>query len=235
MSASPKILAVDTSTKIQVLGLTIGTAQVARVQHKVRVDHSNTLLSNINAMLSQHGLKVQDLDLVACGLGPGSFTGLRVGMANAKAIARAADAPIVGVSSLAAIARPVAALHDGTIVSGIDARRGEVFAVAFDNEMQPLDDEVAYTPDELHQMIEALAETTNVKLVGNGFRAHDSLQNWAGNVELLDPAWDWPSPYSIAMMAKNRLEESGPDDLVSLEPNYIRPSDAEISWKKKSS
>ena len=232
-----KILSIDTSTRIQAIGLVHGTVQVARHHHLVPRDHSSTLLQNISTMLGQQGWSAADLDLVACGLGPGSFTGLRVGMANAKGLARAADAAIVGVSTLASIARPVAALHQGWVVSAIDARRGEVYAAVYrvgnDIEIEHVDR--AWQPEALASAIEDLSAQAPVCLVGDGFRAHSLFQDLEDpQIKLLDAAWDSPSPFSTASIGRRIYQDRGGDDLVTLEPNYIRLSDAEISWQARS-
>lgn len=225
------ILAIDTATRYQSLALVDGSDPVARRLHHIKLDHSDTLLHNISDMLDQHQVAVADLDLVAVGLGPGSFTGLRVGLANAKALARAADCAIVGVSSLAAVARPACYMHEGPVVAAIDARRGEVFTATFQGrgaDFTRLDEERTARPEELRSAILEYADGAHTLVVGDGVRRFpDQLATFDhARIRVLDAPWDAPSSVSIAFLGRALFDERGGDDLGLLEPNYIRPSDA---------
>lgn len=227
MDVYRRVLAMDTSTHTQALALIEGDEQIARRHHLTRGNHADTLLHNIHDMLGQHAWTLDSIDLVACGLGPGSFTGLRVGLANAKALAFAAGAALGGVSSLAAIARPVTALHQGPVLVAVDARRLEVYAgvyVADERGLHAIRVDQALSPALLMQWISELPE---VVVVGGGFQAYFADDSMPGHARLLDSAWNSPSPFSVGTMARAHVLQAGPGDLVTLEPNYIRPSDAE--------
>lgn len=232
-----KTLAIDTSTKTQTLALTDGSAVISRRLSVVRTNHSVSLLTNIDDMLAQAEWAPGELELIAVGLGPGTFTGLRVGLATAKAIARSAGAEIVGVSSLAATARPVSSLFDGVIFAACDARRGELYVASFrarDGELEELADASAITPAEVRRQVDETAGP--VCLVGNGVRAFDELNRWdRPDVRVLPQPWDAPSSVSIAWLAASKLAASGGDDLAKLEPDYVRASDAEINLGRRSS
>ncbi len=225
------ILSIDTSTKFQSLALTDGATPLARRLHRIKLDHSDTLLQNIGDMLDQQHVRVEDLSLVAVGLGPGSFTGLRVGLANAKALARAAGAAIVGVSSLSAVARPACYMHEGPVVAAIDARRGEVYSATYQGrgaEFKQLAEERTTDAKSLREHVLELAKDDPVLVVGDGVRRYtDQLGAFDhSNVRVLDAPWDAPSSVSIAFLARSILESEGSSDINTLEPNYIRPSDA---------
>ncbi|MFU8805549.1 MAG: tRNA (adenosine(37)-N6)-threonylcarbamoyltransferase complex dimerization subunit type 1 TsaB, partial [Bradymonadaceae bacterium] len=96
-----RILAIDAATRVQSLALIEGDEVVEHRLQRARYNHSSTLITNIDDLFGSQGFTVHDIDLFAVGRGPGSFTGLRVAMAVAKALARATQKPIVGVSSLA--------------------------------------------------------------------------------------------------------------------------------------
>lgn len=230
MTEFRKILAIDTGSKAQAIALVDGESVVSRRYTVVRSNHSATLLRNIDDMLKQAGWERNAIDLLACGLGPGTFTGLRVGLAAAKAIAASLDRPIVGISSLRAIARPVAGLFDGPIVALTDARRGEVYCGIYGGPNSlPILDDCALTPDVLRERLLALGEPC--ALVGAGLQAHRELAGgWPEGFRVLSPAWNGPSAPSIAFLGRERALQPGPDDLVSLEPNYVRPSDAELNF-----
>lgn len=230
-----KTLAIDSSTKTQTLALTDGATVVARRLSAVRTNHSPTLLANIDDMLEQAGWAPTDLDLVAVGLGPGTFTGLRVGLATAKGVARGAGADIVGISSLAATARPISTLFDGTIFALCDARRGELYTASFaarDGSVNTLTHAEALTPAVVRERVEEVSGA--VVLVGNGLRAHPDLMTWSrADVQAMPQPWDAPSSVSIALLGQAKLAADGPADLASLEPNYVRLSDAEIALAER--
>lgn len=227
-----RILALDTSTKSQVLALVEGSDVVARRMGRVRVNHSETLLANIDDMLRQARWKRDGIDLVTVGLGPGTFTGLRVGLATAKAIARGGDSPIVGVSSLAATANPVTSLFAGTVVALCDARRGEVYCAAYrrtDEGLGCVETPRALAPDNVRTLVATFDGP--VTLVGNGLRAFEELQTWeTSDVQTLPQPWDGPSSVSIALLGLTTFRTDGPDDLAALEPDYVRLSDAEVNF-----
>jgi tRNA threonylcarbamoyladenosine biosynthesis protein TsaB len=225
------ILSIDTSTKFQSLALVDDAIPLARRLHRIKLDHSDTLLHNVSDLLEQQRVAVADLSLVAVGLGPGSFTGLRVGLANAKALARAAGADIVGVSSLAAVARPSCYMHEGPVVVAIDARRSEVYTATYrgrGSDFEALDTARTARPDDLRAHILELAAGADVLVVGDGVRRYSEQLGAFDHprIRVLDGPWDPPSSVSIAFLGRSIVDTEGPHDLNTLEPDYIRPSDA---------
>lgn len=232
MTQPRNILALDTSTKSQALALVYDGEAVARRLTRVRTNHSESLLQNIDDMLVQAGWTVDDLDLVTTGIGPGTFTGLRVGVSTAKAIARSGDIPIIGVCSLAATARPVSALFEGTCFAVCDARRGEVYVASYRitaGDVEAVTEPHAATPDTVRGYVDGVDGP--VVLIGNGLRKFPTLADWdRPDVRVLSQPWDGPSSVSIALLGNAAFVADGPDDLAALEPNYVRPSDAEMNF-----
>jgi tRNA threonylcarbamoyladenosine biosynthesis protein TsaB len=137
------VLAIDTSTRVTVVGLSTPGGEVLEARDDPRPGerpgHSTQLLPLAAGLLAQAGMRWSEIDRLAAGVGPGTFTGLRVGLATAHGLAQASGAELVGVSSLAALAHGA----DGEggwvpIISAIDARRGEVFVAGYLREMQLL-------------------------------------------------------------------------------------------------
>jgi tRNA threonylcarbamoyladenosine biosynthesis protein TsaB len=230
-----RILAIDAATKVQAMALVEGDEVIEHRLQRARYNHSSTLIGNIDALFEAQSLKVHDVDLFAVGVGPGSFTGLRVAMAIAKALARATDKPIVGVSSLATLAHGTAILDpDAPVCAMIDARRMEVYAGLYalrDNRLATLVDDHTTAPTSLEATLRSLIETHgHVNLVGNGPQAFPDLDLWKlEGLRVLPAFTQTPSAVSTALLARHKALTAGCDDLVSLEPNYIRPSDAEMS------
>jgi tRNA threonylcarbamoyladenosine biosynthesis protein TsaB len=240
-----QVLAIDTGSRVQSLALLDGETMLEHSQRRVRFNHGSTLLTHLSETLEEHDLEVGDLDLISVGLGPGSFTGLRVGLAIAKSLARAEDIPIVGVSTLAALAYPVALSHQfAAICPMFDARRGEVYAgvYAYDApRLVQIAPDHASAPQDIREKILEIASTSRpVILVGDGSRKYDELAiwdtpdvNWETPDVTLMPAWaDAPSAVGVAMLGRQKANRGDLDQVGALEPNYIRPTDAELNYER---
>lgn len=206
-----KVLGIDTAT------LTAGIAVVddARVLAEARHDsrsRSADLLVAIDDACRIAGVTALELDAIAIGAGPGSFTGLRIGMATAKGIAFAAHKPLWAVSSLAALAWD--AHHDGLVCAALDARRGELFAGCFRNG-EVVAAERVIAPGEL------AAWAGDAVYVGDAVTAYPAL----AGLRWLAPRT--PSGVAIATLA---LAGGRVDITTSGAPMYIRPSEAEVKY-----
>ena len=129
---APLTLSIDTATRTQVVSLLRGPDLLGHMQYASKYDHGSSLLAAIDQMCAAQGLHPRSCELIVVGLGPGSFTGLRVGLATAKGLARGAHAPLVGVSSLGALAYRTCLAHpDVPVWAAMDANRGEIYAGAY--------------------------------------------------------------------------------------------------------
>lgn len=125
-----KILAIETSAKSVSAAVVENGVPLASVYQNMGLTHSRTLMPLVDGMLSAAGLRVQDMDLLAAANGPGSFTGLRIGVSALKGLAWALEKPCCGVSTLAAMARNLAHM-EGLIICAMDARRNQVYNALF--------------------------------------------------------------------------------------------------------
>jgi tRNA threonylcarbamoyladenosine biosynthesis protein TsaB len=229
-----RVLAIETATQVQALSLIDGSRCLEHRISRVRYNHGSSLLRNVDLLLTEQGVDVEAVDLFAVGLGPGSFTGLRVGLATAKALSLATKKPIVGVSSLAALAfQPAQANPGATVIAVLDARRNEVYAGAFRWSLKEglieVMSEHAIAPQELIERMEAEPAGPLV-IVGDGVGVYTSLRTWASTegVVHLPEALAMPSALAIGLLGRLRALTEGPADRASLEPNYLRPSDAKL-------
>lgn len=124
--ADPLMLSLDTATEVRSIAVTRGAHIVARTQGRRRREHAASVLAEIDAVLSEAGVKLCDIELFAVTTGPGSFTGVRAGIATIKAFAATLNRPVVGVPTLHAIASAGGAAP--RVVAALPAGRGEVFA-----------------------------------------------------------------------------------------------------------
>ena len=144
-----KILAIDTATAACSAALMDGDAVVARRFVPMARGHAEALMPMVEAVMAEAGAAYRDLDLIATTVGPGTFTGLRVGLAAARGLAVAGGLPVVGVTTLEALAHGVDGdiRHGRSVVAALDARRGEVYVQAFDGNLQPLAPPAARPPE----------------------------------------------------------------------------------------
>lgn len=225
-----KVLGLDTATLTSGIAVVDGDRLLATARHDAS-GRTSDLLVAIDAVCARAGVAPGALDAIAIGAGPGSFTGLRIGMATAKGIAFAAHRPLWAVSSLAALAddarrhlaaqpRPVP--FSGAIAAVLDARRGEIFAGCY-RDGHALAAERVMAPGELAPWIAELAGDQPVICAGDALAAHPELAPFADR--WLPVAT--PSGEAVAWLA---LAGSREDVLVGGAPSYIRPSEAEVKY-----
>jgi tRNA threonylcarbamoyladenosine biosynthesis protein TsaB len=204
-----RILAIDTATLVASVAVRDGDtvrAGEARAQ-----THSEMLLPLIDQVLARAGLGPADLDAVACGAGPGSFTGLRIGLSTAKGICFAIGRPLVLVSSLAALSQE----GRGTVLAVLDAKKQEVYAGLYQDGVA-LDAEVVLPPGEVVAWAAGRAQS----VVGDGAFAYpEAAASWG---TILLEARRTPSATAIARLAAARLARGESDNLLLAEPTYIR-------------
>lgn len=248
--SSPVILSLETATLAGSVWLGAGDVELTSRMGDAAVSQSTSLLRDITEVLSEAGVKLAEVDLFCCAAGPGSFTGLRIGIATLKALASSLGRPCVGVPTLAAVAHAGGA-SDATVAL-LPAGRGEVFVQKFsvspERAVRELDAAAHLSPA---GMIERYAGMRRLKWAGGGAYAQRELierEAAAGGLPFLQASLN-PIPASAAAefwelaegqpnlaahvaalalqaFAMNRLQS--PDTLRAI---YVRPSDAELNKK----
>jgi len=208
------VLGLDTSTRVASVAIVRDDEILADIRGDA-AGRGTDLLVLVDRACADAKLAPRDLDAVAIGAGPGSFTSLRIGMATAKGIAFATGRPLWAVSSLAALASP----GDGELVVAVlDARRGEVYAGAFRGEagrVVAVASERVLAPDRVAEL------GTPTRYVGDAGVAYPQLASLPG-------VWDrTPTGAAVARLA---LAGSRADVLVDGVPAYLRPAEAEILY-----
>jgi len=202
------LLAIDTTSDFGSLALFMAGAEGDRVLEEVAMDSpdgfAHVMFPEIEALLARHRLKITDIDGFAAAAGPGSFTGLRVGLTAAKGLAEATGRKVVAVSNLQAIASfGTRALRAPVI----DARRGDIFGAVYDAGLRLVAPEVVMKLEDFLSTLPAGAEVIR-----------DAPKRLAG---------------AIAGIAAGRLEAGLGQDPAEIDANYVRRSDAELMWRDK--
>lgn len=187
--------------------------------------HAETTAPAIDFLCRQAGVDLDEVTVIAVDVGPGLFTGLRVGIATAKAIAYARGLPMVGVSSLDVLAYP-ARITDRRVVSVIDARRGEVYYAAYrsgEAGLQRVTEPRAGSPAEVAGYLRSLDEDCLV--VGDGARRHAGVLGEVDHVEIVWEGFRFPSAESLVEMAAAKALRGEVVAESDLEPFYLRAPD----------
>lgn len=223
-----RILALETSAKAVSAAVTEDGRVLALGYQDTGLTHSRTLMPIVEHIMKNTELTMADIDAVAVAAGPGSFTGIRIGIAAAKGLAFAADKPVAGVSTLAAMARNVA-FSDGLVVCAMDARRNQVYNALFDARDGQL---TRLTPDRaigLDALAEELLEDPRPKTVaGDGAKlCADALLARGVACRLAPPHLVMQSAASVALEAEETARNGGLVSAQELLPIYLRPPQAE--------
>jgi len=226
------VLGFDTATAATVVGLTRAGREPLQLSHAPaageRPGHAQQLLPLAREILEAAGIGFADIARIGVGVGPGTFTGLRIGVATARALAQSSGAELVGVSTLRALALgALAAGHDGPVLSVLDARRGEAFVAAHApgdrTGPRTLQTAAAVAPEDLGGQ---LAQAPGSWLaVGEGaVRFREPLEAAGAFVPQDDSAL-----HRVSAIAICRLAEAGETaDRDALIPDYVRAPDAEL-------
>ena len=234
-----KLLALDTSTEACSVALQLG-ADILSLDEVCPQQHSKRVLPMVQQLLSQAGVALKDLDGIVFGRGPGSFTGVRIGVGVAQGLAFGAELPLYGVSTLAAMAQAAQRLHGADkVVAAIDARMAEVYLGCYqldaDGLMQLLGAEIARKPLDLVAadippgfVAAQVSGTAPVFGVGTGFQTYaEALTAW--QPVQISPQILFPSAQDMLALSQAAFAKGLFVAPELAEPTYVRD---EVTWQK---
>lgn len=221
------VLGIESSTPVASVALVGPQGLVGEITLNIGLTHSEQLLPLIVDLLEQARLSLEDVEGIAIAGGPGSFTGIRIGMATAKALAQGRKLPLVAIPTLQALA--CTQMTSNYLVSPVmNARKKEVYTALFSFQGQKIEQLEADQAIEPTKWVESLQKYEQpVLFVGDGVEVY--RQTW---VTLTQPAVFPPAIFhgvrasTVAQLGRERLLAGEQDDLYSLKPSYIRPVDA---------
>ena len=228
------ILAIDTSGPVAGVAV-MRDGEIAYEGAAVnRLTHSVNLMPMVEEALGRAGLDVSEIDLYACVTGPGSFTGVRIGVSAVKGMAHGAEKPCIGVDALEALASDVC-MTDALLCPIQDARAGQVYGAAFLPGMPPvrvLDNMAEKLPAFLEKAL-AVAEGKKLCFVGDGVKTYrKAIVDILGDHAVFPPAhMSYLRPASVALLANERSADAV--DYLTLMPVYLRAPQAERERARK--
>ena len=224
-----KILAIDTSSKICSVSILEDNNLIIEKHNDDEKTHSQKLMPLIDELFKESNLTLDNIDLLACSQGPGSFTGIRIGISTVKAFADVKNIPIIGTTSLESLAYNIDT--DGLIATLIDAKHDNVYFALYelkDNTYKNVIEPISDTIDNVVQLLKNYSDT--ITFVGDGSEVHkDLLVNEFKNCAFASTAQNIQTSISIGKSAYDKFKDSSYQPEYTLSPIYLKKSQAEIN------
>lgn len=223
-----KILAIDTSTENCSVALNVGNDIIARCEFSPR-EHTTKILPFVDSVLAEAGLKLTHLDALAFGRGPGSFTGVRIGIGIAQGLAFGASLPLVGVSTLAAMAQQSYRKCQATqVISAIDARMNEIYVGGFsrlaNGDWETVKIEAVLRPE----LLDLSQNEGEWWIAGTGWQAYPELASELP-CQLTDSGVLFPESQDMLILAQHAFLRGDVVEAGQASPVYLRDT---VAWKK---
>ena len=212
-----RVLGIETATLVCGTALCRGEQVIAECRLNVKNVHSEKLTRLISDLTAGANVGLEAVDGIAVSIGPGSFTGLRIGLSVAKGLAFALDHPLVPVSTLEALAAQ-APLLEGTVCAVVASRRNEIFAAVFERRGGEV---IRKTEDRALALADLLNEVSGPALVvGSG--AHLVADLRQPHLMIAPPLFCLASPYAVARLGAEKLGRGETAEIDALEPTYLK-------------
>jgi len=226
-----KLLAIDTSTKYLSLGV---YSEGAFYGYNLEVGPklSFLLALTIKRVLEALGLEITDLDYFVCGLGPGSFTGLRVGLSTMKGLSWAMHKPLIGISTLDILAMNAYPSAYKLIIPVIDAKRSLIYSCFYKNTNGPPKKASPYMLLSKEELLKKIRQPAAIFGDALNLYREDILKS-APQAILLDKDEWFPKPHNMIKLALSRIKEKRFDDLLKINPIYVYPKECQVKHAHK--
>ena len=224
-----KILAIDTSSKICSVSILEDKNVIIEKHNDDEKTHSQKLMPLIDELFKESNLTLDNIDLLACSQGPGSFTGIRIGISTVKAFADVKNIPTIGVTSLESLAYNVNT--DGLIATLIDAKHDNVYFALYELKDNRYINIIEPVSETISNVVEVLRKyTDNITFVGDGSNVHrDLLSREFSSCKFASNEQNIQTSISIGKSAFDKYTSSDYKPAYSLSPIYLKKSQAEIN------
>lgn len=229
-----KILAVDTSANVAATALVCDGKLLAESMINNKKTHSEKLMPMIDNVLKNSDTDIQDIDLLAVANGPGSFTGLRIGVSTVKGLAHAINKPIVGISTLECLAYNLFDVG-GVIAPIMDARRSQVYNAVYKWEKGEFKEVIPPRAVSLETCLNDLENEEKVYFLGDGVPVYKAvIKEKIGGKAIFVPENNLNQrASSMALLAEKKAAEGKTEDYKELMPFYLRKPQAEREYEEK--
>lgn len=227
-----KILAIDTSSKICSVSILDDDNLIIEKHNDDEKTHSQKLMPIIDETLKEANLSLNDINLLACCQGPGSFTGIRIGISTVKAFADVKNIPIVGVTALESLAYNIN--NEGLIASVIDAKHDNVYFGLYKLENGKYFEICKPLSDNINNIIKKLENYSDkITLVGDGAIFHKEILSNLSNVFFANEEENLQTSISVGLAALAKYKNEDYEKEYSISPIYLKKSQAEINLEEK--
>lgn len=220
-----KILGIDTTTKFLCLGI-YDNGKIYGYNLELGRKHSALLIPTIKRVIDTLGWRLADIDYFACGLGPGSFTGIRVGLATIKGLSFALKKPIIGISTLDILAKS-AGETDKPIVTIIDAKRNLIYGSIYKIKNGSLKRLTPYLLLPLNEFFKKIPKNTLILGDAVGLYKEKLLENLKGG-SILDSDYWYPKAHQLIALALERIKQKRLSNSFNIKPIYLYPKECQI-------
>ncbi|WP_035293962.1 MULTISPECIES: tRNA (adenosine(37)-N6)-threonylcarbamoyltransferase complex dimerization subunit type 1 TsaB [Clostridiaceae] len=229
-----RILSIDSSTEVASCAVLEDAKVLGEITFNYKKQHSVILMPMIENLLQNIGLNINSIDGFVCSKGPGSFTGLRIGMATIKGLCQGLNKPLVSVSSLDSLANNLA-YTSGLICPILDALRDNVYTALFtfhNGKLCRITDYMAIHIDELINIIKE--KNSTVTFIGDGtYKFSSKLRNSLDQCFFAPTHLNIMNSASLGQLGMELFKENKTDDILTASPVYLRKSQAEREYEKK--
>ncbi len=226
------VLGIETSTKTGSVAVVSEQSVVAQYSLNIEVTHSERLMSTVDRVLRDTGLTIADMGGFAVAVGPGSFTGLRIGLATVKGLVLATGKPVAAVPTLRALAANVP-FGSHPVCPLLDARKNEVYAALYQCGSKGPEQLMPETAAPISELASRIPGTT-VFIGEASFLYHDEIEARFGGRALFGPrSASLPSAGTVAELGFSMIKSGKQADADALTPLYIRRPEAEVAWEKR--
>jgi tRNA threonylcarbamoyl adenosine modification protein YeaZ len=221
-----KILGIDTTTKFLCLGI-YDNGKIYEYNLEVERRLSILLAKTIKRVLDTLGWNPKDIDYFACGLGPGSFTGVRTGLATVKGLSFSLNKPLIGICTLDILAENAKGKQD-TIIPIIDAKRNLIYCSVYKNKNGRLIRAKPHMLLDERQLFKLIKP--NSVILADGLNLYkEKILKYAGRITILDKDYWYPKAYNIIQLALERIKKKEFADTFKVKPIYLYPKECQIT------
>lgn len=222
------ILSIETSTRHYSLAVSENGKILAQKNTQLKNVLSSSIIPAIDGILKKAGMPLKNIDCFAVGLGPGSFTSLRVGLSTVKGLAFASGKPVIGIPSLDAIAAGQKITDDFDICVLADAKRGLVYACIYEHKKGALKPKTPYLLCSLEELLKKINKNTH--FTGDGVKLFKETieKNTPAKVSFAAEKYWNPKARHVALLAGERLDKGQSDRADTLIPLYLYPDDCQV-------